>query len=87
MKRKTLPERIDEVLNGRRMSYYDLARRLYPDDNSWRYQSNGGPPGCFMSLSGGLRRGGFKVSLDVGPGNRIVTPRDLTKRKKNVTVA
>lgn len=75
MKRKTLPERIDEALNGKRMSYYDLARALWPDGRSWQYQSNGGPPGCFMALGAALRRGGFEVSFAVGPGNRIVSPR------------
>ncbi len=86
--RKTLPERIDEALNGHSMSYYDLAQRLYPDGRSWQYQSNGGPPGCYMSLSAGLKRGGFAISFAVGPGNRIVYPRTgKVREESNVTVA
>ncbi len=73
--KKSLPDRIDEALAGKPMSYFDLARKLYPDDRSWSYQSHGGPPGCFMALGAGLRRGGFYVSSAVGPGNRIVSPR------------
>lgn len=64
MKKKSLPERIDDALNGRPMKYYDLAKALYPGPRSWQYQSNGGPPGCFMSLTAGLKRGGFYVTLE-----------------------
>ena len=74
-------ERIDEALNGRSMSFFDLAMILYPDRKSWRYQSNGGPPGCFMALSAALRRNGFEVrSKGPGPGERIVIPRDRIER-------
>ncbi len=74
MKKMTLPERIDLVLNGKRMKYYDLARALYPDGRSWQYQSNGGPPGCFMALSAALSRGGFEVRGSF-VGQREVFPR------------
>lgn len=79
MKKKppTLVERIDDLLrNNGSMSFYDLAYALYPDKKSWRYQANGGPPGCFMALSAGIRRGNFFTSArGPGPGQRIVHPR------------
>ncbi len=88
MKKLTLPERIDKILNGKRMSYYDLARALYPGERSWQYQSNGGPPGCFMSLSAGLKRGGFSVS-GTFVGERMVYPRshEVIEEVNNVIVA
>ncbi len=86
MKPKTLPERIDEILNGKRMGYYDLARALWPDGDSWNYQSHGGPPGCFMALSAGLRRGGFSVTGSF-VGERMVYPRSTVVTEKTPTVA
>lgn len=77
-KQPTLVDRIDKALEGGSMSFYDLAVKLYPDGKSWRYQSNGGPPGCFMALSAAIRRGGFHDSPRdglPGPGHRIVYPR------------
>lgn len=76
-KKMTLPDRIDDLLrNNGSMSFYDLAYALYPDGKSWRYQQNGGPPGCFMALSAGIRRGNFHTTArGVGPGHRIVHPR------------
>ncbi len=83
----TLPERIDMILNGKRMKYYDLARALYPDYRSWQYQSNGGPPGCFMALSAGLSRGGFEVRGTFA-GDREVLPRKTgSVEVRNVSVA
>jgi hypothetical protein len=75
--RKTLPERIDEALNGKPMAFYDLAIALYPDRKSHRYQSNGGPPGCYMALSAGIRRGNFSVWHETGKAweQRTVYPR------------
>jgi hypothetical protein len=71
-----LAERIDAELAGRAMSFHDLALRLFPDPRSWRYSSNGGPPGCFMTLSATLRRGGFPTYRDgPGSGHRKVYPR------------
>ena len=88
MKRKTLPERIDEVLNGKPMKYYDLARALYPDGKSWNYQANGGPPGCFMALSAALGRGGFRSSLGITTQSMVHPRTGVVKREeKNVTVA
>ena len=79
MSRKpTLVERIDAQLaeNGR-MTFYDLAQVLYPERDSHRYSSNGGPPGCYMSLSAAIRRGGFSVSWPQGQGAaaRVIGPR------------
>jgi hypothetical protein len=74
----TLIERIDVALNGEPLSYDELARRLWPDGKAWRYSKNGGPPGCYMALSAGLRRGGFSLqALDKNRSNaaRLVYPR------------
>lgn len=74
--RSTLAARIDATLNGKPMSFYALAQALYPDGRSWRYQANGGPPGCYMALSAGIRRGGFPdVPKGIGPANRTIYPR------------
>lgn len=71
-----LTERIDVALAGRSMSFHDLALVLYPDRRSHRCSSNGGPPGCYMTLSAALRRGGYPQSWrKPGPGHRIVYPR------------
>lgn len=77
MPKKRLDERIDAALAGGPMSFYDLASVLYPDNKSWRYQQNGGPPGCYMAPSAGIRRHNFHTSRRnglPGPGNLIVYP-------------
>jgi hypothetical protein len=79
MSRRPTPlvHRIDAALAGGPMSFYGLAHVLYPNGRSWRYQANGGPPGCYMALSAALRRGKFHVSMSATPGpqNRMVYPR------------
>ena len=55
-------ERIDLALADGPLSYHELALRVFPDRDSWKYSRNGGPPGCYMTLSSALRRGGFMVS-------------------------
>ena len=72
----SLAERIDAALAGGPKSFYDLAVELYPDRDSHRCSSNGGPPGCYMALSAAIRRGGFGEKWrEPGPGNRMVYPR------------
>ena len=81
-KKPDMGVRIDEALNGRSRTFFDLAMILYPDRKSWRYQSNGGPPGCFMTLSAALRRHGFQVRVNgPGPGERIVVPRESGEKR------
>ena len=79
MKRRptSLVHRIDAALADGPLSFYGLAMAIYPDQKSWRYQANGGPPGCYMALSAALRRGRFHVSISATPGpqNRMVYPR------------
>lgn len=77
MSRVPLAERIDAIIaqHGGQISYADLAVELWPERDSHRYSSNGGPPGCYMTLSAGLRRGGFYVGGGVGSGNKIVYAR------------
>lgn len=76
----TLSERIDGVLNGKSMLFHDLAVILYPEKKAWRYSSNGGPPGCFMALSAGCRRGGFPVTGGL-LNTRTVHPRSTPGAK------
>mgnify|MGYP000415691863 CR=1 FL=1 len=74
----TLPERIDAALDGKPMAFQALARALYPDEKSWRYQRNGGPPGCYMALSAAIRRGKFPIDWN-SPSDRTVYPRAKQK--------
>jgi hypothetical protein len=57
----TLTERINDALKDGPMSFYDLAHKVYPDRESHRHAVHGGPPGCYMTLSAALRRGGYTV--------------------------
>ncbi len=56
-----LKQRIVAALSaapGRRMAYYDLARKLWPPEQrpkAWRYSCNGGPHGWAMPLGRALR--------------------------------
>lgn len=72
-----LDKRIDAALNGQKMRFHDLAVVLWPERKSHRYQANGGPPGCYMALSAGLRRYGFSYTFDPGAtcATRWVHPR------------
>lgn len=68
---KDKPNMRDRIVSAFRdgehtLSFHELARRLYPDDKSWRYQKNGGPPGCYMALSAAIRRHGIG-EIYVGP--------------------
>jgi len=75
---KNLPDRIDDALqaHGGPMDLSALEQALYPDPRSHRCQSNGGPPGCRMAVSAGIRRGGFTVRHQGGNwGNQTVVPR------------
>lgn len=72
-----LVDRIQDALvaAGGSLEYHALAEALYPDKKSWRYQQNGGPPGCYMSLSAGIRRGGFQESKYQAGVRRLVHAR------------
>lgn len=67
----TLLERMDAALLNGPLTYGELARRLWdPRSKAWRYSSNGGPPGCYMALSSGIRRGRFPTgSHECGQAN------------------
>jgi len=59
---RPIAERMDAALKNGPLEYYDLARRVFPEDQypkAWRYQSNGGPPGLVMALSRAIDRHGF----------------------------
>lgn len=80
VRRETLLDRIDRILAEHKgpMAYYDLAVVLWPDRDSHRYPTRGGPPGCYMTLSAALRRGNYTVSGATGAGNRMVWGRRST---------
>ena len=47
------------------MTYYSLMVQCFPPDEypkAWRYQSNGGPPGCAMAFGKALREMGCTTS-------------------------
>jgi len=49
-----IKDRIRDALRNGPMDYRDLAMTVFPVDqypNAFRYQPNGGPPGCYMALS------------------------------------
>lgn len=49
-----------------KMRYADLALAVYPHDRypkAWNYPAQGGPPGCYMSLSAGIRRLGLSETV------------------------
>lgn len=49
------------VAAGGRTNYHDLMYVVFPGDvypKAWRYQSNGGPPGCAMAFGKALREMG-----------------------------
>lgn len=83
----TVADRIDAALkrHGGGMPFYDLAIELYGDrekyPRAFRYSSNGGPPGCYMALSAAIRRYGYgEAWRGIGPGNRIIYPRQKQTR-------
>lgn len=89
MARIKLADRIDALLSeaGGSMSYHDLAIALWPERRSHQYQSNGGPPGCYMALSAGLRRGGYFISYNgPGSGHRVVHARPTLRDGGQVSV-
>lgn len=43
---------------GGKLGYHVLMHAVFPQDDypkAWRYQSNGGPPGCAMAFGRALR--------------------------------
>lgn len=66
-KKTPLKERIRAALIAAdyRMNYHDLMHVVFPGDEypkAWRYQSNGGPPGCAMAFGKALREMGCTTS-------------------------
>lgn len=60
-KPKPIADRIREAFkeDERELRYDELMRRVFPRDqypNAFRYQSNGGPPGCAMAFGAALKR-------------------------------
>lgn len=83
-----LTDRIDAALVNGPISYGALARALWPDpkSKSWSYSRNGGPPGCYMALSSGIRRGGFPIGAardGTSNASRLVYPRDAGRAALN----
>lgn len=75
--KKPIKERIGDTLsaNGGSMPYADLMYAVFPPDiypNAWRYQMNGGPPGCAMAFGRALREMGCHDSRNSKTGSRMV---------------
>jgi len=74
-----LKDRIRTALAGGKRTYFDLANEVFPHEHyprAFRYQANGGPPGCYMALSRALREMDAELydwSSGIGPGNRHVS--------------
>lgn len=61
--RVPIKERIRAALASGPMTYYNLMLAVFPSDEfprAWRYQSNGGPPGCAMAFGKALREMGIR---------------------------
>ena len=57
----TLQERI-KASYRRGIGYSELMRAVFPEEQypkAWRYQSNGGPPGCAMSFGKAMKQLGL----------------------------
>lgn len=64
----TLQERI-KASYRRGIGYRELMRAVFPEDqypNAWRYQANGGPPGCAMSFGKAMKKLGLVRSCRGG---------------------
>jgi hypothetical protein len=72
-----IKDRIRAAMSDKtRMQYHDLMRAVFPEDQypkAWRYQSNGGPPGCAMSFGNALRELGATVT-GMGGGRIVYIP-------------
>ncbi|ARB05741.1 hypothetical protein [Synechococcus virus S-ESS1] len=59
---------------GGRIKYYDLARKVFPEDQyprAFRYRTEGGPPGCYMALSRAISRHGFHLRFSDTPRSGV----------------
>jgi len=81
-KRQPIKTRIREALTeaGGRMERVSLMHKVFPQDiypKAWRYQTNGGPPGCTMAFGRAVRelRESSVVLEWEEPGNRMVALR------------
>lgn len=81
-KPKPICERIvDAVMEGgedrgtvRQRDYHSTLAAVFPEKDyprAWRYQSNGGPPGCAMAFGAALRRLGLHVDYSKS-GRRMI---------------
>lgn len=76
---KDLPIK-DRIINairaaGGSIGYYDLARRVFPEDRyprAFERPTRGGPPGCYMALSRALDRHGFSIRYSDMKGAGVV---------------
>lgn len=71
-----IQQRIRAAMNGRRSAdYHEILRAVFPPEQfprAFRYQQNGGPPGCAMAFGRALRKMGWvEGRLDKASGRRI----------------
>lgn len=68
------------MANGGEMEYYACMRVVFPEDqypNAWRYQANGGPPGCAMAFGRALREMGGRRD-GIGSASKVWLPTDIS---------
>lgn len=66
-KQEPLCSRILRHYQAGTKGYHALLRAVFPEDThprAFRYQRNGGPPGCAMAFGRALRKLGLRRSLD-----------------------
>ncbi|WP_186083622.1 hypothetical protein [Burkholderia gladioli] len=69
-----------EMVVPRSMTFAALAQEVFPEEHfpkAFRYQANGGPPGCYMALGRAVRelrdaKEVYSWSNGPGPGHRFV---------------
>ena len=81
MEQLPLKDRIANALGkaGGCMTYHALMVECFPFEKypkAWRYQSNGGPPGCAMAFGRALREMGCR-RIGVGGGSKVFAPSNV----------
>lgn len=73
--KSSLDNRIIEALKNGPMERYEFARVVWPQtthSQSWKYQSNGGPPAWVLSLGKASKRLGLQMWTGKG-GVRFIS--------------
>jgi len=73
--RAPIKERLAAAFEGKReLTYWEVANAVFPQEEyprSWQRPSQGGPPGCYMTLTRALKRYGYVIDENAA-GWRVV---------------